>query len=336
MLTTFNDILGMISVDYRECLSPILSELSSLASKEASVSEALLKLWKHKAANTMPPQLLGSKVPSFPLTKEYEATQPALLGQIRAKNAVYLGEVLDLAITMKAEEVEFLGQRLNPELYSGPLMAAVTDQWERIIKPTSLVPATTQATPTVISGWVTNTGATQEYRRTLQDDVAYAGRIVFLQRESECRRIEKGSRKSSLKDQADVEMGEASSSTAAIGDEVRKHLMKLGFVKKGKATSTATGGKKTPSSKPRAGPSGRKTPKLLGKASQATQQRRKDKAKADLRAAATARRLAKGKSRAPGQTAATTPLAGHKRNNSNRSNASASGKVKKKSKRSSE
>ncbi|THG99919.1 hypothetical protein EW145_g7166 [Phellinidium pouzarii] len=306
MVTTFDDCVGLLPVDYRDRLRPEFSFLTSLVSKEASVYESLQKLRHHKA--------------------EFGGNSQQYTQRLTQSTTGYKTEALDTAIMMKSAEHEYLGGQLLTEAYSPPLIAKIKEHYKSTVEPSAKVPTLDRSG--AITGFSVNPGSKREYERAIRDVSAFAGRVIYLQREVERKRAEKSAKKSSLKDQADVEMGDVSLSTSSVGDQVHAEIAKLGIVPKGKAESSASGKKSgtgtTSSTK------NRQLPKPLGKSSQAAQARKRAHIKATCNKAKARKGDAKGKGK---DTAATPTQSGSsslgKRHKRTDSNATASGKAKK-------
>ncbi|THG94178.1 hypothetical protein EW145_g8193 [Phellinidium pouzarii] len=326
MVTTFDDCVGLLPVDYRDRLRPEFSFLTLLVSKEASVYESLQKLRHHKAVGSWPPQLNGVRVPNFQLTKEFGGNSQQYTQRLTQLTTGYKTEALDTAIMMKSAEHEYLGGQLLTEAYSPPLIAKIKEHYKSTVEPSAKVPTLDRSG--AITGFSVNPGSKREYERAIRDVSAFAGRVIYLQREVERKRAEKSAKKSSLKDQADVEMGDVSLSTSSVGDQVRAEIAKLGIVPKGKAESSATGKKSgtgtTSSTK------NRQLPKPLGKSSQAAQARKRAHIKATHDKAKARKSDAKGKGKdkaaTPAQSGSSSLGKRHKRTDSN---ATTSGKAKK-------
>ena len=65
LATSLDDVLQIIPVSYRDGVKPFLKELYNSSRKKLNSENALANLERHKAAGTLPPALMGIKVPAL-------------------------------------------------------------------------------------------------------------------------------------------------------------------------------------------------------------------------------------------------------------------------------
>ncbi|KIJ04348.1 hypothetical protein PAXINDRAFT_159400, partial [Paxillus involutus ATCC 200175] len=85
LTSSFGEIMGLVPSDYREALRPDMRALSDLASKRVSVENGLLRLKRHKAQGTLPPQLAGLHNPVWQVTKEFSDAASEYLQELSEK-----------------------------------------------------------------------------------------------------------------------------------------------------------------------------------------------------------------------------------------------------------
>ena len=225
MADAFAEVLQVIPSTYRETLRPHLRRLADIASKCDGVRATHTKLRRHKAESSLPPQLLGVHKPKFDITREFSETNPELVAGMDAAYATYRAQALDSAIALKAAEVTHLEELLRPQTYLETLFNALSHGYASIKDRHQQPVFTTQHDgELVITGWTPSKVLENEFKRLCDDIAPIASRLILIERSKTQAEEAKKSAKKSLKDAADVEMGDATTSTASIQDIVQKEL----------------------------------------------------------------------------------------------------------------
>jgi hypothetical protein len=221
----FGEVLQCIPSSYRETLRPHLRELADVASKADGVRQSLNKLRRHKAESTWPPQLLGVHKPKFELTKQFAETNPDGVAVMDDAFAQFRSDALDSAIELKEAEQVYLDGLLQPQTYLANLLTILHHGYEMIKeKHQQPVFANAPGGEKHITGWKYSLIFQNEYDRLCEDLSAISSRLVLIERSKGQAEESKKIAKKNLKAQADVEMGDATTSSASISDIVQKEL----------------------------------------------------------------------------------------------------------------
>jgi hypothetical protein len=218
--STFSEVLSVIPVTYREALRPGLRALSDMVAKRNNVYASLVKLQGHKANSTWPPPLLGVHLPRFELTKEFLAASPNAAASIQAAYDSFRTSSLDLAINMKSEELAWLNQTLAQDSVLPGLRKMVDDRYTEV-KASHQQPISwgQDGAPT---GYTTSTVLKAEYDNVVSDLYILSSKVILIEDAKATAARSKLKNKKALKADADVEMGDAVSSSLAISDQVNK------------------------------------------------------------------------------------------------------------------
>ncbi|KAH7917113.1 hypothetical protein BV22DRAFT_1135688 [Leucogyrophana mollusca] len=237
MASGFAEVMLLVASDFRELLRTPLRDLVDLCTKQLGVRSSLLKLQKHKAQGTYPPQLLGIHMPQWPLTKEYSEAHPDAQSEIKTKWEAYRTDNLNAAILLKTQELAFLDQILVPQTYLPQLSDIVNTAFNQLKGHYQQQIMANDGTD--VLRWDTSP-AFKKIRDDLLVDLPHIGhRLLAIVRTGDMIAKQKEEAKKKLKDTADVEMGDASTSDAKIADLVNRSvsdaLKKLRLNDKGSA-----------------------------------------------------------------------------------------------------
>jgi hypothetical protein len=114
--STVDELIAMISDDYRTVLAEPLKGISSLTAKLGNCRSTLQKWLQHQAAGTYPSHV-RSKAPELQLTKEFgsEAAAVESISALTGIHLKYLQEALAASIKAKQDEVAHLEAALTPQ-----------------------------------------------------------------------------------------------------------------------------------------------------------------------------------------------------------------------------
>jgi hypothetical protein len=204
--TMFGDIINVIPIAYREVLQRPLRELSELA-------------------GTWPPLLQGIHLPKVEVTAGYLATAPGLIAMMKTEYDEYRTLALDRAIKLKSAELMWLQNQLDAQVYLPPLSLKIRDQWteiEKIVRrPVFGRNGDGQVT---LDSFVESPAAKAEFDHLITDLPVFCSRIILIENTRYHAKRIKRDDKHKLKADADVEMGEITTSGTAIADIVNKKL----------------------------------------------------------------------------------------------------------------
>ena len=225
MADSFGEVIAVLPTTYRETLRPHLRRLADIASKCDGVRVSVSRLRRHKAESTWPPQLLGVHKPRFELTREFSETSPGTVANMDAAFAAYRIAALDSAIELKSAEVDHLETLLRPQTYMASLFTVMATSYEGV-KQKHQQPNFDPALKgeVKITGWAESPIYLNEYKRLCMDLASICSRLILIERSKGQAEEAKKNAKSALKQAADVEMGDATVSSASITDIVQKEL----------------------------------------------------------------------------------------------------------------
>lgn len=242
--SSLSEILLCLPISYRNVLSKPLQDLAALVHKAGGVGATLRKLQAHKASGSYPQQMQGCHEPSFALTKEFQDTNPAMKTAMSEAYSQFMVSYLDSAISLKSAEVEWIEARLAMPNCLPPLFElcqqAYSDLAEMYKEPIwdRHGPGSVDVT---LAGWQESPVYKDEYTRFCADLPTIVARVLTLERAKVSSQEHKLKAKVQLKEQADVEMGDASTSSqslqATIAQEVAKALSKEKSKEKSKAST---------------------------------------------------------------------------------------------------
>ncbi|KIJ05252.1 hypothetical protein PAXINDRAFT_21471 [Paxillus involutus ATCC 200175] len=236
--------MGLVPNDYREALRPDMRALSDLASKRVSVENGLLRLKRHKAQGTLPPQLAGLHNPVWQVTKEFSDAAAEYLQELSEKFDVYRFGALTDAITLKEKEVETLSGLLAAENYFPPMMATIKKVFD--LNSERFKVAVISNDGIQVQSWSTSPDYTRTRDRLLADLPHFCIRILILERTRQIAAEKREEAKIQLKQTADVQMGDATGTNVKVEDLIQRsleaQLKKMGI--KGNASGKPAGQRK--------------------------------------------------------------------------------------------
>jgi hypothetical protein len=225
LATSLEEVIATIPLSYRDALGAFLKDLTSKAEKAASVSASLRKLRAHQAAGTWPPQLSGLKPPQFQVTKSFEGTNPQVIGQMTTAYAEYRSDILEKAITLKQLEQTYCEAFLMPAGYIPKMRHLALD----IFRPLADVHKRpvwkdNRAGEPEIDSWKADPALAAQLTRLIDDLPQIGFYAIEIQRQRSSRDLQKLNAKLALKETADVEMGDATTTTRSVRDLVAKEV----------------------------------------------------------------------------------------------------------------
>ena len=225
MAATLGEVIEAVPVTYREALKPLLRKFSDSVVKSVGVRNAVAKLLTHKAKQTFPPQLQGCKLPVFELTKEYSESHASALSALAALHTTFRVQALDAAIEAKKAELEWWDAALAQGEALPPMRAAVDAVYAEL-QQTAREPvwADDGTGKQVIQSYKTSPWLRAEYNAMVADLPAYVTRAQVIEFSRSAAGEAKRKAKRDLKDAADVEMGDATTSTRTIQDIVSRQV----------------------------------------------------------------------------------------------------------------
>ena len=209
--STVDELIAMISDDYRTVLAEPLKGIGSLAAKLGNCRTTLQKWKQHLAAGTYPSHV-RSKAPELQLTKEFGSEAAAVesisaLTQIHLK---YLRDALLASIAAKENEVAHLEHALSPEALYKTLQPFISNRATEVLARSKLPNLVVDAKgELVLNGWLDNNAAKAIASIAFEDCVVYAFRVISITEASALRVELKFNKKKALQQQADVEMADA-------------------------------------------------------------------------------------------------------------------------------
>lgn len=225
MAATLGEIIEAIPVTYQEALKPLLQKFSNSVIKAVGVQNATAKLLSHKAKQTFPPQLQGCKMPVFELTKEYSQSHATALSALMSLHSTFCTQALDAAIEAKKVELEWWDAALAQGEVLPPMRAAIDAVYAEL-KKTAQEPvwADDGTGKQVIQSYKTLPWLKAKWKAMVADLPAYVTHAQVIELSRSAAGEAKWKAKQDLKDAANVEMGDATSSTHTIQDIVQKEL----------------------------------------------------------------------------------------------------------------
>lgn len=225
LMASFGEVLNAVPQGYREVLRAPFRAIANLAAKWVGARHHYESLLNHQAKGTLPPSIIGMHYPTIELTSEYKATVTDKLRGSREVFDKFVLAVLDEQVLITKAQVDFLDNLLNPELCSKDAFDVIRSQKVELAKsslePRVIVPADDADEQ---QGWVTSASHSREFSCLTTDLPVFIARIIAIEKERYFVDRAKKDAKTKLKEAADVEMGDATLSTRAISDIVKKEL----------------------------------------------------------------------------------------------------------------
>ena len=226
--STVDELIAMISDDYRSVLAEPLKGISALAAKLGNCRSILQKWLQHQAAGTYPPHV-RSKAPELQLTKEF-GSESAAVESISALTEIhlkYLREALAASIKAKQDEVAHLEAALTPASLYNELQPIISTRAEQILVRTKLPDLVKNAEGIlVLNGWLDNSAAKSLAFMVIEDCVVYAFRVISITEALLLRNELKFTKKKALQHDADVAMADATKPGPSINALIEKAVAK--------------------------------------------------------------------------------------------------------------
>ncbi|THH07239.1 hypothetical protein EW146_g9381 [Bondarzewia mesenterica] len=226
--SSFDEVVSTLPLEYRERLRQPLAMLRAHVEQGSAAQASLDKLEQHKANGTWPPQLLGIKPAEFQFHKSFLDANggEAVNAPINAQFYEYRNAVLNLAIDAKREEAQYFVTETTATKYlpglRAVLDAAFAEIRERRQKPEWIRhPETGDLS---FGKWELDPLVQIQYNRLLDDLPTYASHLIAISSLKEEAAAAKVKAKRELKKSADVEMGDASSSSKSVTQLVDERL----------------------------------------------------------------------------------------------------------------
>lgn len=234
LATSFDQIAGIIPLDYREKLRPLLRAIHNDAERRVEVTQQLKKLQQHKANETSPPGLAGVKVPAFQVSRAFIEATPTYSTPTELESArdVFVRTCLDRMIDGKKAEAEWLEKKLDASVLVNTLGNAVLEHYGTVIGPRSKVPKwadvfkpDTNRIECTIDHFEDSPVALEARNKVIHG----LPRLIFVTVQLVTNRAlvaeQKEAAKRSLKDNVDVEMGDGTQDESV--ENLRKQLAEL-------------------------------------------------------------------------------------------------------------
>ena len=213
---SFDDVVQTVPVDYREVLRVPLREIYDTAGRWCEVKGQLARLQQHQAAGTYPTTLSG-KAPTLQLSKaflEAGGDAPTFGNNVNAGYEQFRKDALAQQVAAKLAEVAFLEGKLKPETAVPKLMRLVAQHWATQLEARYKSPVydnnvVDNEGNIVITDWVVFEPAVKLRDRMISGTSRLHHTCILLQENRVVREHQKREAKKSLKDAADVEMGDA-------------------------------------------------------------------------------------------------------------------------------
>jgi hypothetical protein len=209
MASSLPELFAAVPVPYRDLLKPELQRYADHVLKMCGVNASIVKLAGHKARGTLPPQLLGCKLPRIELTKEFSETTPAARTSLETAHAQFRTSALDNAIKLKRDELDWWQRTLSHEAVL-PRLRVLIDATYNQFKDHHQIPTfgEDEDGETKVISKKESPVFLLEYERLLIDLPTYVSKINLLQMSKVTAATNKKGKKKELKDTADVEMGD--------------------------------------------------------------------------------------------------------------------------------
>ncbi|CCM06662.1 uncharacterized protein FIBRA_08947 [Fibroporia radiculosa] len=299
MATSVDDVLDVIPGPYRDSLRVPLLELRKKQEKLVAVRLSVAQLDAHRRADTLPPHIAGMKLALPQVSAEWakgevyqawaDERQKAFRQDVQCtlREAWYEQRVLE----MNYLETQLAMETVLPpiaktigELYDDLATRSKDAKWESVTVEGQTTPSGHAVQESRIAGWTPNPVIASEYKTLMAALGRICNAVITLELTKARRAAQIRQKKAVIKETADVEMGEASSSTAAMQAEVQRavaaSLEKMGYRKVGDDAKSLYKGKKksarisTGGKPPKASGSGTQAAKATSAKQQATQKKK--------------------------------------------------------------
>ena len=227
--STVDEVIALIPSEYRDVLRAPLKGIQVTVEKLVAARTTLAKWEKHKASGTYP-AFIASKPPSLVLSSVYNASEAGAAHHRSVEEAhkAYLDLLLTNAIKAKSDDVLFLNasvelSRLQRELL--PLVTQVADS----LKASAKLPvyrekmnANTGVVDLELVEWEDNPTVSALAKEMRSDVALYSHRVFHLTEQRSLTVVKKQFEKKRVKEDADVEMKDATTPGPSIQSLVDK------------------------------------------------------------------------------------------------------------------
>ena len=231
LASTMGEIELCLPTAYRGYLMPVLRKLAAITEKSGRVKRSLGSLERNKATGTLPSSIQSLPVPNLQLTSEYTSIAGAAFAQAVASKVTSLkAGLLDDFIDVKKKELEHLESLLNMEVHYPDICKGVRDVYNSLAEvhrePVFERVEGEHGPENKLTGWKESSVYLKEYQRLITDLPTFIARIIDIERQKIAAEDAKVEAKKNLKDSADVEMGDASTSSRAVEDRIKSEVAK--------------------------------------------------------------------------------------------------------------
>jgi hypothetical protein len=225
---TLPEVIDLVPSVYRVALATKLTAAHRLAEKLASATRQHRALQAHLNAGTYPSNIASIRTPVVQCGEEFKATQPDQIAEMAALVATLKTGLLKSEISLKAGEVAHYREATSLEsLVTGGVTAA---NLIKIDRPVRLIP---QYLPDEVSGiktfdkFVPDTDEDDEIYELVLNQMPHAfERAISLVMEREATRDAKVAEKAKMREDADIEMADATVQTQTIQQTVRAEVQR--------------------------------------------------------------------------------------------------------------
>ncbi|KAJ6596580.1 hypothetical protein B0H10DRAFT_2441864 [Mycena sp. CBHHK59/15] len=253
--STMEELLALISDDYRHVLRGPLKGISDTTEKLLKTRATLAKWRQHQAAGTTPTHM-RAKAPQVQLTKDFgmEPADVAHQAALLAVHSKYMQEALSESIRAKEEEANFLDMALKPHALYNELAPLVENRLKEILARSQLPVFETDLVTgeLALTGWRPNESAQALARDVRSDCVVYAFRVISMTESHEMMAEAKINKKKAIAAHADIEMADATRAGPSLQSMIDKAVSAA--FKKGKnpgnAKAKKDGKSRSPSTRP--------------------------------------------------------------------------------------
>ena len=219
LANSLDDVLHIIPISYRDGVKPILKELYNSSRKRLSSENALANLERHKAGGTLPPALMGMKVPALPVCQAYMQSSDSY-ESMRTNMEMIIHdqqiECLSLMLATKKDEVTWLQKTLlDPPVWKNDLRKASLKIYEDMKRAHSETAAVGQQFVHTHPEWIKT-----EYTKWYKDLTTFAERVIALARTHGMAKQGVALAKTKLKESVDVQMGNTGPSSSKSVEQI--------------------------------------------------------------------------------------------------------------------
>lgn len=237
MIEEINALIAAVPVPFRAAISAGLREIYELEGKLCRQRATLVLLRGHQAQGTFPPQIAAFKEPEFQVTREFGTSQLFSRESFATALTTFKINSLAAAIELKDSEVTFLEGELTVETCVRRLIPAIQTAYnnskEKNLEPVWHRKSSGELILRELKETEVFVGALDNF---LQDLPAYVARCIGIaDHEYNVERI-KREKKVTLKEKADVEMGDDTAQASTIRKMVQSEIRKAVNARAGSST----------------------------------------------------------------------------------------------------